>query len=214
MSNSLLLSVNRANFGYGHKVLAPVVEDVCLEVHAGEMVLLVGPNGSGKSTIMKAITGQGALYEGDVELRVAPSEVSYIPQELPIEHSLPVTAYDVVRSAFAFSGALGRGGATKQAVCNAIANVGLEDSRIHKHYGSLSGGQRRLVLLARALVTKPRLLILDEPTANVDVLRKGQMEEVLVKQMQKGLGILAASHALGWVHTARRVSLVKEFANV
>jgi len=202
VSARVLLSVKHASFGYLSGLqFVPVISDVVLELSAGQFVVLEGPNGCGKSTILRALLQMGAHAQGDVSLNVPLSEIGYIPQETSLERSAPVTAFDVIRTAFPF------GRIAHSRIADSLARVGLEDKG-HVRYGALSGGQRRRVLLARALAHDARLVVLDEPTANIDRDTERSLEELLFGLVRvDGKAVLATTHAAHWAKEARRISL-------
>lgn len=201
MSSSLLLSIEKAAFGYKTGLrFVPVIAGVSFELGHGEFVVLEGPNGCGKSTIIRALLRTGAHSEGLVKMHVRRGEIGFVPQEASVELSAPVTAADVIRSAFPF------GGVSDETIAQALSRVGLVD-RGAVRYGALSGGQRRRVLLARALAHNAGLIILDEPTANIDHDTKGALEILLFELVEEGRAVLATTHAAQWAKGARRVSL-------
>ncbi|KMQ49417.1 Zinc ABC transporter, ATP-binding protein ZnuC [Chitinispirillum alkaliphilum] len=204
MSSVSLLSISKSSFGYMSGMqFVPVISDVSFELAYGQFVVLEGPNGCGKSTILRALLQTGAIFQGDVSLNVSKGEIGYIPQEASVERSAPITAIDVIKSAFPF------GRVCMETVTSALARTGLEDIG-HIRYGELSGGQRRRVLLARALAYNARLIILDEPTANIDHTTEQALERLLLELIGSGdKAVLATSHASHWAKDARRIHLVK-----
>lgn len=178
------------------------VRDVSLRIEPGDFVLLTGPNGSGKTTLIRGILGLVPGTLDRVRWGVPRDRLGYVPQESAIHPDAPATALDVVR--------LGRAsawGKAKSSAVEALGEVGLE-AVARRRFGTLSGGEKRRVLLARALVAAPRLLILDEPVANVDAESERRIEARLrALTAESGVGVLASSHSPGWVRDARRFRL-------
>ncbi len=148
-----------------------VLGDVSFHFHSGEFIALVGPNGSGKTTLLKLILGLEDPQQGTVELLGHPpkrsrSLIGYVPQHASYDPSFPISVAEVVRMGVV-DGTLKRKGRQDEMVARALSLVQME-SLAARPYSQLSGGQRRRVLVARALVGEPAMLILDEPTANMD----------------------------------------------
>jgi ABC-type Mn2+/Zn2+ transport system ATPase subunit len=194
-----LIELEGAAFGYDGGFQ---VRDVSLRIEPGDFVLLTGPNGSGKTTLIRGILGLVPGTLDRVRWGVPRDRLGYVPQESAIHPDAPATALDVVR--------LGRAsawGKAKSSAVEALGEVGLE-AVARRRFGTLSGGEKRRVLLARALVAAPRLLILDEPVANVDAESERRIEARLrALTAESGVGVLASSHSPGWVRDARRFRL-------
>lgn len=175
---------------------APVIHGVTVQVGCGEIVLVMGPNGAGKSTLVKAITGKLALMSGSVTLRGADistlreyeraaAGIGYVPQNQDVFSPLTVLQ----------NLAMGGYRLTKSATAERIEALfeqfpQLAEMRKRKA-GSLSGGERKLVGITRALVPNPAMLILDEPTANLSPLIAGSiLHEVVVKLAASGCAVL------------------------
>jgi zinc transport system ATP-binding protein len=186
---------------------APVLEDVSFSVRRGESICMVGPNGGGKTTILKLILGLIAPASGEVRVlgmppRAARSRIGYMPQHLGFDPQFPMTVMDIV-----LMGRLGRGGLggllgwydrrDRRAALEALEAVGMEQ-HVRESFATLSGGQRQRTLIARALCTQPELLLLDEPTANVDTLVEAQLADIL-RGLSRRMTILMVSHDLGFV---------------
>jgi manganese/zinc/iron transport system ATP- binding protein len=180
--------------GYRSRVL---FRDLSFDIERGAIVGIVGPNGSGKTTLLRTILGLLPPLAGQLK-RDANLTVSYVPQRERLDTILPLTALDVVllgRSARA--GALSRRGrADYEAAGRALAQV---DARAlaPQRFRSLSGGQQQRVLLARALVAEPELLVLDEPTAGMDIASEaGTIEFLRDLNRRAGVTILVVTHML------------------
>lgn len=194
------LEVQNVVAGYGNRI---VLHSVSFEVGAGEILCLLGPNGSGKSTLFKAVLGLLSLKKGQVlvnrhNIGIWPRAkiakiIGYIPQaHIP---PFPFKALDIV-----LMGRTAHLGAfvspSKQDVviarkAMATLNIGHFEDKI---YTEMSGGERQLVLIARALAQEPRFLIMDEPTNNLDFGNQVLVLSHIQKLAKMGLGIIMASH--------------------
>jgi zinc transport system ATP-binding protein len=191
-----------ASIGYGD---VPIVQGVHLGVRAGEAVAILGSNGSGKTTLARGLLGLAQVLGGEVEVLGAPvgqlrdrGRVGYVPQRHTISGAVPATVREVVGvGRLARLGLLRRlGAADRAAVGEAVAAVGLTD-RMEEPVASLSGGQQRRVLVARALAAQPELLIMDEPTAGVDAASQDALAEVLTRVSATGTTLLVVTHETG-----------------
>ncbi len=197
------------SFSYGS---TPVLEHLELQVNSGEFLGIVGPNAGGKSTLLKLILGLLVPQSGDIQvLGKTPSEarreLGYVPQYPSFSREFPITVEQVVllgrmgvRSQRRWLGALSPGGYTQAdrlATLEALTEVEADDLA-KRQIGSLSGGQLQRVLLARALVGEPSILILDEPTANIDQRLESDIFDLL-KQLNTRMTILVVSHDVGFI---------------
>lgn len=172
------------------------VEDVSLEISAGEYVCLVGANGSGKSSLLKAILGLVPIRSGSVELSVPRSKVAYIAQIDGSARDFPATVGEVVLSGTQKPGTLPfytRG--DRRAAQEAMRDLGLHDLA-DRPVGHLSGGQRQRVFLARALCRNPELILLDEPCAGLDAASARELYAMLAALNAGGVTVLMATHDL------------------
>jgi zinc transport system ATP-binding protein len=185
-----LISADKITVRYGR---GDVLDGVTMGVRAGEIVTILGPNGSGKSTLIRALLGVVPLQSGAVT-RAAGLRIGYVPQRLAIDRSLPIT----VRRFLSLPVRVTDGQAK-----SALARVGLGVEVAGMQLASLSGGQLQRVLLARALLSGPQLLILDEPTQGLD--QRGEagfyrlIEDV---RRETGAAVLMVSHDLHVVMAA------------
>jgi zinc transport system ATP-binding protein len=178
-----------------------VLRDVNLSVNQGDFIAMIGPNGGGKTTLLKLMLGLLNADSGSIQIFGQPAQdashrIGYVPQDVHINRNFPISALDVV-----LMGKLkpGRGWSrhsqqNRLAALNALEQVEMKKFRDHR-IGELSGGQKQRVFVARALVTDPELLFLDEPTASIDT--KGQNEFYsLLKELNATITIIVVSHDL------------------
>ena len=164
----IALKFSGVSFSYAH---LDVLSDVTFHFHSGEFIALVGPNGSGKTTLLKLILGLEEPTSGTIKLLGHPpkrsrSLIGYVPQHVSYDPSFPISVGEVVRMGMVESRKRYRT-SHGEAVMKALTQVEME-ALVDRPYSELSGGQRRRVLVARALVGEPAMLVLDEPTANMD----------------------------------------------
>jgi zinc transport system ATP-binding protein len=183
----------------------PVLRHIDLTVERGEVVALLGSNGSGKSTLVRTALGLLPLSRGTVDLFGTPlarfsewSRVGYVPQRLAADAGVPATVWEVVAS-----GRLARRRvfrplhrSDRAAISRALDSVGLAE-RKHDGAAELSGGQQQRVLIARALAGEPDLLLLDEPTAGVDLQSQQTFADTLGAVAASGATVLLVAHELG-----------------
>jgi zinc transport system ATP-binding protein len=173
-----------------------VLRDVTFCIPYGEFVVVIGPNGGGKSTLLKILLGLIPVKNGIVSVFGKPPlqssiSIGYVPQDANINKTLPIMVREVVQM-----GQLPNVGSNsdENIVCESLTRFGLWESR-NSRIGELSQGQRQRVLLARALSTKPDLLVLDEPCASLDAQGHDLLTDVLSK-LSKKITIVIVSHDL------------------
>jgi zinc transport system ATP-binding protein len=183
----------------------PVLRRVDVSVREGEIVALLGSNGSGKSTLVRAAMGLLPLAHGEVRLFGTPlsgfrswQRVGYVPQRPPAAAGVPATVWEVVASGRLARRRLFRrlSRHDRDAVDRALAAVELADRR-HDSAAQLSGGQQQRVLIARALAGEPDLLVLDEPTAGIDLHSQQTFADTLQHVAGQGATVLLVAHELG-----------------
>ncbi len=194
------LEVKDAVCGYGTK---KVVENISLSVQSGEILCLLGPNGVGKTTFFKSILGflkllGGEILLNDEDIQRIPKKrlakaVGYVPQA----HTppFPFTVLDVVmmgRTAHLgmFASPSGEDRKVAEQALKLLGISFLKD----RIYTEISGGERQMVLIARALTQQPEILIMDEPTSNLDFGNQIRVLEQINKLSKKGLGVIMTSH--------------------
>ena len=190
-SSSPLLQVRSAAFGYGGA--PPIVTAVDLTVEAGDSLGIVGPNGAGKTTLFRGLLGLIPPLAGSVTRE--PDAVGYVPQRETLDPIFPLTVQEVVEmGSFSRLNAWQRRSLVRDETTHWLEAVDLEDKR-RAPFGSLSGGQRQRTLIARALMMRPKALLLDEPTSGVDTHAQELIFDLLRKLREEdGLAILLVSH--------------------
>ncbi|MGC4397451.1 ABC transporter ATP-binding protein [Hydrogenophaga sp. T2] len=207
-----LLEARGLGFGHpGH----PVGQGVSLALRAGEVVALLGPNGGGKTTLLKTLLGLLPAQGGTLALQGRPLADWPVPERARLLGYVPqgqasTFGYSarqmVLMGRTAHLGLLARPGARDHAVADeALARLGiahLAERSVHR----MSGGERQLVLIARALAQQPRAVLLDEPTASLDFGNQGLVMTAIGTLARQGLGVLFSTHdpnqALRCAHTA------------
>lgn len=196
-----ILRLENICVSYGSHI---ALQDINLSVREHDFLGIIGPNGGGKSTLLKVILGLVRPDRGKVTLfgnspERSRSQIGYVPQYSTYDHSFPVSVRDVV-----MMGRYSRAGLLRnysredrQAVEEALQKVGMLDNA-DIQIGQLSGGQQQRVLIARALVSGPSLLLLDEPTASVDTTMQTEFYELL-GQLKETLTVIMVSHDIGAV---------------
>ncbi len=196
-----VIEFDDVSFTYGGP---PVLENISFALARGTFTSIVGPNGGGKSTLLKLILGLLTPDSGRISVlgglpRRAGKRIGYMPQNLTSDPFFPVSVTDLVlmgRLCIARNfGPYTR--ADKEAARAALDEVQLSDIR-NRQFSTLSGGQQRRALLARAIAPAPELLLLDEPTAGLDMKSEVRMNELLGR-LSSRMTILLVSHNLGFV---------------
>lgn len=198
--SALAIELENVHFSYNG---VPVLEDVSFKVEQGEFLSMVGPNGGGKTTLLKLMLGLLKPNSGKVAIFEATPEknrhrIGYMPQYTQFDPQFPVSVLDVV-----LMGNLGlrRSGPysrhDRDRACQVLDEVDM-CGRSKDSFSNLSGGQRQRVLLARALIGQPEILLLDEPTANVDVGIESKLDRIL-RDLKEKMTILMVTHDLGFV---------------
>ena len=198
--NSQIIAIKNLSFAYQRE--NEILENVNLEVFNNDFLGIIGPNGGGKTTLLKIILGLLKPDKGDVLVfnkkpKEARDLIGYVPQFLEIDPDCPVSVLDIV-----LMGILSRkkifqkyNDEDLELAKQALKFVGLWDLK-NKQIGELSGGQRQRVYIARALIRKPKLFILDEPTASIDEKSEREFWELL-KEINKTAAIIIVSHDIG-----------------
>ncbi len=186
--------------GYGHR---PVVDGVDFTLFPGQLLVLIGTNGSGKSTLLKTLAGLLEPQGGDVSVLggrpgTQPARVAYLPQHPISSHTLPLRVEDVVTMGrFARRGLFGRIDTDdRQAVRESMQRTGA-DGYGQRPLRDLSGGQQQRAHLAQVLSRRAEVLLLDEPTAGLDVAGRRLVADLIAEERARGVTVVMATHELG-----------------
>ena len=197
--NMPALVLERVSFAYDHQ---PVLTDVDLVVAENELLGLIGPNGGGKSTLIKLAAGLLKPDSGTVRVcgrspSAARQEIGYVPQFAGFERDFPITVAQAVQLGRLGSGRLRWRKKDREAADRAIAETRLEPLQ-NRPISDLSGGELQRVLIARALAGEPRLLLLDEPTSNLDQRAEEDILQLLARLSER-MAVILVTHDVGFV---------------
>ncbi len=195
---NIVIQFNKVSFSHTNK---PLLVDMSFDISAGDFVGIIGPNGGGKTTLINLLLGELQPQKGSVSVLnkssiQARTQIGYLSQRLDVDLDFPVSAYDVV--------IMGRTNGNlvqiysqedKSAVEKSMQELAVWNLR-DRNLKDLSGGERQRVFLARALVTNPKILILDEPLVNVDLETQIEFYKILTDLNEKGMTILIVDHNL------------------
>lgn len=201
--NNKILSVNDLNFKYGKM---PILKDISFELNAGDYLGIIGPNGSGKTTLIKVLLGLLPSNDNDVvyfDNIIENNALGYVPQKtFENHHNFPATVKEIVRTGLLASKDKFKFYNKKdnQKVIDVLEKLKICDLKDRK-IGELSGGQQQRVLLARSLVSNPKLLILDEPTSALDPEIRKDFYNVLQEINRSGVTIILISHDLSAIES-------------
>jgi ABC-type Mn2+/Zn2+ transport system ATPase subunit len=211
--NTATISADHLCVGYGKN---PVVEGVMLDMHPGELLVLIGTNGSGKSTLLKTLAGlihpvHGDLYVLGQHAGQLPTRVAYLPQHPVSSHTLPLQVRDVVTMGrFAHLGLFRRTSSSDRAiVSSAMQRTGI-DAQANKPIRDLSGGQQQRTHLAQVLAREAEILLLDEPTAGLDINGRKLVAELIAAERARGVTVVMATHELADAEQATSVMLLAQ----
>jgi zinc transport system ATP-binding protein len=201
-----IIEIKNLSFCY-HK--QKILENVNLNVEEKDFLAIIGPNGGGKSTLLKLILGINPVKDGSIKTfgevpKKNLSKIGYVPQNTNVNTDFPIKVLEVVLMGHIGekSPLFGYGKEEKLCALGALAQVGMEKFANTK-IGELSGGQRQRVMIARALCAHPKILILDEPTASIDIDGQKLIYELL-KTLNEYITIIVVSHD---------ISVIMKYAN-
>ena len=173
------------------------IKDVSFNVKKGDYICLIGENGSGKSTLIKTIVGLNKKDSGEIIKNIEPEKISYLAQNNLTDLDFPATAKEIIMTGVQRHGVLPFYNKDDHKKFEEICDLLGIKNFVNKQIGQLSGGQRQRIMLARALIRKPELLILDEPCSGLDVNITKEFYEILNKlNKESDLTIIMATHDL------------------
>ena len=200
-----LLSFDNLTIGYENN---PVVENLSFSIDQGDYLAILGENGAGKSTLLKTMLGLIKPLKGSISFgkEVKKTEIGYLPQQTVVQRDFPASVWEIV-----ISGCLGRNGLMpfyskkdKELAKANIKKMGLEGFE-KRCYRELSGGQQQRVLLARALCSSNKILVLDEPVTGLDPKVTNQLYEMVDNLNKEGMTIVMISHDLHVLRHANKI---------
>ena len=201
MTNPPVVEMRDVQFAYDR---TPVVMGATLTIGVGDLACIIGPNAGGKSTLLKLMLGLLEPNRGTVRVfghapAVTRYRIGYLAQASHFDPQFPVTVMDVVlMGRLSRKLQFGRRKRQDREIAErALSEVGLRDLA-RRRFGALSGGQRQRVLIARALACEPEVLMLDEPTSNLDISVEEQLYELL-RELNERLTVILVSHDVGFV---------------
>lgn len=204
MATTPIIELKNIRYRYEHEI---VLDKINLQVRQGDFLAIVGPNGSGKSTLLKLILRLLKKQEGEIYLYGEPlqnfnhwEKIGFVSQKANSFNSgFPATVYEVVRSGLTKKTGLFHlfPKDAKEKVMNALHAVEM-DQYVNRNIGELSGGQQQRVFIARAIVSNPEILILDEPTVGVDAKRVAQFYDLLERlNQERNMTLIIVTHDVG-----------------
>jgi len=192
----IIIDIKNLSFSYKKDL---ILDNINLQVYKNDFLAIIGPNGGGKSTLLKLIlnlekykNGSIKIYNESIKKNI--SKIGYVPQNTNINTSFPIKVIDVVMMGHIHGKRKFFGHSKEEKLCalSSLKKVSMMQFSNTK-IGDLSGGQRQRVMIARALCANPKILILDEPTANIDVNGQKEIYELL-QILNKSISIIVVSH--------------------
>ena len=184
------LRVNNLSFSYSQK---KIINNLSFNIPSGAFLSIIGKNGSGKSTLIKCILKtlkipNGMIYLDDIDVNDITrfSNIGYVPQKVDFNYEFPITVKEILIACY-------KGKVYDQYFKSVISLLEL-NKLYNENINNLSGGQLQRIFIARALLTKPKLLILDEPTVGVDIENLVNLKKILTKLKQEQVTIVVITH--------------------
>lgn len=208
LADQALIAARHVTFGYGSET---VVEDVSLEIGPRDFLAIIGPNGGGKTTLVKILLGLLRPWSGEVVWTppVRPGRMGYVPQFSTFDKGFPLRVSDVVQMGRLDRRSLFRPYTRKDRmeVDRVLARLGLTELAA-EHVSEVSGGQLQRVLIARAVVSDPEILFLDEPTASIDAESRETLTGLL-EELNRRIPVVVITHDVtGLAPLVRRIACV------
>jgi zinc transport system ATP-binding protein len=209
----VVIKLENVSFAYQNQ---PILEGVNFSIKDGEFIGIFGPNGGGKTTLLKLLMGFLKPASGTVQIMGKPprevqSQIAYVPQTLRFDKQFPITVWEVILSGrLAHLPWHGRYCTEDEARAEKMMQKMGLSHLCNQAFGSLSGGQSQRTLIARALVSDPQILLLDEPTASVDAQAENEIYKIF-EDLKGHITILMVTHHLRTaIHQVERVLCVNK----
>lgn len=188
-----MIEAKNLKIGYDNHI---VLENVNFTINEGELVIVVGPNGAGKTTLIKAILGLVKPLSGSINFNgLKQNFIGYMPQETKVDSNFPASSLEIVLSG-TLNKTLFYTKKEKKLALDNLKLLGISNLK-DKSFSELSGGQRQKVLLARSLCSTEKLLILDEPSNNLDSESKKDLYNIVTElNKKKGITVIMITHDL------------------
>lgn len=212
-TSRVTISTSRLDIGHG---LHTVAHDITMQIHGGELLVLIGTNGSGKSTLLKTLAGMIAPIRGEATVLGArpggsPRRVAYLPQHPVSSHTLPLRARDIVAMGrYAHLGLFRRAQRTDRLIVEDTMHRTGATEFAESPLRELSGGQQQRTHLAQVLARQAEVLLLDEPTAGLDLSGKYAIAEIIAAERARGVTVVLATHDLQDAESATAVMLLAQ----
>lgn len=192
------IKIDSLSVSYGR---AEAISNISIEIKKGELVCVIGPNGGGKTTLLNAILGfvtpdSGSITVSGRRARKGCSPISFVPQTAAVDRDFPISVGQTVMSAFLKKGLHPfrvYSAAEREKAESLLVEVGLKNA-FNKQISQLSGGEFQRMLIARALAAEPDILLLDEPTANIDPASAEKVFSILSQLNKNGMTVVAVTH--------------------
>ena len=188
-----LISVDKIKLGYNN---VTIIDGLSFDVEEQDFICVVGQNGSGKTTLIRGILGLIPLMSGKIDFSIDKNQIGYMPQETAVDPNFPASVFEIV-----ISGALNNhrnfyNNEDKERAEKSLDVLGISDLK-YMSFAELSGGQRQKVLLARALMSTKKILVLDEPSNNLDQKSKKELYKIIQKlNREQKIAIIMITHDL------------------
>lgn len=197
-----LLKLENINAGYDQQI---ILKNINFEVNKRDFIGIIGPNGGGKTTLLKLILGLIKPFSGEInyyipdEYKDSKTFIGYLPQQVQFDKKFPISVSEVILSGLISAGR--KSAKSRSEIKNILEEI-LQKLGMHEYrnssIGELSGGQVQRVFLGRSIISKPALLILDEPDSFVDNRFESELYEILMK-LNETMAILLVSHDVGTI---------------
>ncbi|HKK62814.1 MAG TPA: ABC transporter ATP-binding protein [Bacteroidales bacterium] len=192
--SSSIIALKNVNASYSGN---PALESVNFHVKNDDFIGVIGPNGGGKTTLLKIILDLIKPVSGEVVRQINKNEIGYLPQVNQFDHQFPISVRNVVLAGLYYGLTLKNKKSAKSEVDTVLDAVGISSLQ-NRPIGNLSGGELQRTMLARAIISSPKLLILDEPNTYVDNKFENELYRILTKLNEK-MAILLVSHDVGTI---------------